>query len=155
MGPLLGVLGQVDTVDDSIVMPSVDWWAVAPVVILVAGAFVILVLASLLRRRRGVIDSITWLGIGTTLVAAGSVWLPSWIADEVSWINPQWETIRRRGPFSAIADSVNVDGFAVFLTLVICAAVVLSLLVLRSFARREGWSAPRCPCSSCCRLPAA
>jgi NADH-quinone oxidoreductase subunit N len=142
MGPLLGVLAQVD---DSIVMPSVDWWAVAPVAVLTAGAFVILVLASLLRRRKGVTDSVTWLGIGTAFAAAGTVWLPSWVTDNIDWLNPQWDTIRRRGAFGAIANSVNVDGFAVFLTIVICAAVVLSLLVVRTYLRREVINGPEVP----------
>jgi NADH-quinone oxidoreductase subunit N len=144
MGSLLGVQQQVDDLAD-IVMPKVDWWAVAPVVVLAAGAFVILVAASLLRNRRCVRDSVTWAAIGTTLTAAGSVWLPSWITDNVSWLNPQWTTIRRTGPFSAIAESVNVDGFAVFLTLVICVAVVLSLLAVRSFGEREGITGPELP----------
>jgi NADH-quinone oxidoreductase subunit N len=128
-----------------IAMPKVDWWAVAPPAILTAGAFVILVLASLLRTRRGVNRSVTWLAVGTTLTAAASAWLPAFVPRNVSWINPQWTSIRERGAFSAIADSVRIDGFSVFLTVAICGALAVSLLVVRSFADRELLDGPEVP----------
>jgi NADH-quinone oxidoreductase subunit N len=139
-----GVQAATDTLA-KIQMPKVDWWAVAPPAILTAGAFFILVLASLLRTKRGVNKSVTWLAIGTTITAAASTWMPSFVPGNVSWINPQWSTIRERGAFSAIADSVRIDGFSVFLTIAICGALAISLLVVRSFAQRELLDGPEVP----------
>ena len=53
---------------------------------------------------------------------------------------PLWQRVQDadRGPFSTLAHSVGVDGFSVFVTFTICAAVILSSLLLDGWLRREG-----------------
>ena len=47
-----------------------------------------------------------------------------------------------RGPFTAIAGAIGVDGFSVFMTVVICASVVVAALLADGYLRREGLDGP-------------
>ena len=47
-----------------------------------------------------------------------------------------------RGPFSTLGQAVGVDGFSVFVTIVICSAVILAALLLDGYLRREGMDGP-------------
>ena len=53
---------------------------------------------------------------------------------------PLWSRVQDadRGPFSTLGQAVGVDGFSVFATVVICAAVILGALLLDGWLRREG-----------------
>ena len=53
---------------------------------------------------------------------------------------PLWREVTdpARGPFTAVAGAVAVDGFSVFFTFVICSAVVLAALLADGYLRREG-----------------
>ena len=112
--------------------PNVDWFAVSPVLALVTGALVILLLASL-TRRRGFAGSYAFLSIVTGLVALG---LSFW----------QWRVIVANGdaggPRSVINGSVGVDGFSIFFSVLICSSVVLASLLSESYFRREGVDRP-------------
>ena len=57
---------------------------------------------------------------------------------------PIWDRVQdaERGPFTALAGAVGVDGFSVFMTVVICASVVLTALLADGYLRREGLDGP-------------
>jgi NADH-quinone oxidoreductase subunit N len=128
---LLAVLSQ--PVDETPVpVPSVDvtWAAVAPVLVLIGGALLLLAAASLSTRRpgRGIYALFTTVTAG---VAIGVAF-------------PLWQRVQdvERGPFSTLAQAVGVDGFSVFATITICVAVILSALLFDGWLRREGMEGP-------------
>lgn len=103
--------------------PAVYWPALLPQIFLGGGALVMLTLTTLARRR------LAWwfpcsAAIALSLAAFASViWL--------------WVRIQDSGHISTIADTVVVDGFAVFLSGVIIAAVLLALLFSPALLRRS------------------
>ena len=109
-------------------MPVVDWTAVGPATVLITGAFVLLVVASLARHTKWVHGIYVWFTVATTAVAGFAAWR-------------QWIRIRG-GAFTAIADAINVDGFTVFVTTVICCALVLAVLIADGYLRREDLEGP-------------
>ncbi|HET8619237.1 MAG TPA: NADH-quinone oxidoreductase subunit N [Acidimicrobiales bacterium] len=106
--------------------PGVDWGAVAPMLVLVGGALLLMLVASFARSRRLTVPYT----VVTCLAALGAVGaaVPLWL--EV--------TDADRGPFSTMANAVGVDGLSVFMTVVIAAAVVLAALLTDGYLRREG-----------------
>jgi NADH-quinone oxidoreductase subunit N len=124
-----------------IATPKVDWRALAPIVILLVGGIVVLTIASLTRKRA----STRWYAPFTVAVAvlAGLSALPVW-ARVQSWDRLLWITLPKapRGPFSTVAGMVGVDGFGLFVAVVVCAAVVLGALLAGSYLRREDLNGP-------------
>lgn len=108
--------------------PRVVWHALTPLLVLLGGAVVLVVVASLLPRR----PRIGWHAIVTILVALGAI----------GAVVPLWRDVHRNGPFSVMADAVGVDGFSLFLTVVICASVVIAALLLDGYLRRESLEGP-------------
>jgi NADH-quinone oxidoreductase subunit N len=118
-----GVVAQVE-------LPAVDWGALLPLLVLVGGAALLMVLAALLPREpfRGAWSWLTVLiGLGTAAAAV-----------------PLWREVTGDGaPILAVcpptceAPAVVVDGFAVFFTFVIAAAVILFALFADGYQRRE------------------
>ena len=51
-----------------------------------------------------------------------------------------------RGPLSTVADAVALDGFSLFVTFVICAAVILGALLADGYLRREELEGPSPTC---------
>ena len=47
-----------------------------------------------------------------------------------------------RGPFSTVAGMIGVDGFGLFIAVVVCAAIVLGALLAGSYLRREELNGP-------------
>ena len=105
---------------------DVTWSAVAPVLVLIGGALLLLAADALSSRRPipGIYALFTVVTAGAAAVAAVPLWQRVQDGD--------------RGPFSTLAQSVGVDGFSVFATFTICAAVILSALLLDGWLRREG-----------------
>jgi NADH-quinone oxidoreductase subunit N len=125
LATLASLLQPLDTDPTPITKVPVAWVAVLPVLILIGGALVLLVVDALMRTRpRGF--SATF----TILVALGSV----------GSALPLWDRVQdsARGPFSTLAQSIGVDGFSVFATIVIGAGVVLAALLMEGWLRREG-----------------
>jgi NADH-quinone oxidoreductase subunit N len=106
--------------------PGVDWGAAAPLMVLVGGALVLMVASSFIRNRRTTVPYT----VVTCLVALGAV---------VAAI-PLWREVTDadRGPFSTMAGAVGVDGFSVFMIVVIALAVVLAAMFVDGYLRREG-----------------
>ena len=112
-------------VTDTIATPKVAWEALAPVLILIGGAVLILGASALTRRKLS-----STVGAVTTIAAAfGSM------AAAV----PLWRDVTGSGhPYTAVKGAIAVDGFSVFFTFLVCAAVVLAALLAEGYLRREG-----------------
>ena len=127
--PVDAVEGLVsEAVVEKLLMPVVDWTGIAPSTILVTGALLLLVLASLFRHSKWINGTYLWVTLGTVATAAFAAWR-------------QWIRIRP-GSFTAIADAVKVDGFAVFVTLSICCALGLAVLIVDNYLKREQLEGP-------------
>jgi NADH-quinone oxidoreductase subunit N len=121
--------------------PKVDWPALLPVVILLVGGILLLTIASLTPKGPK-----TWWYAPYTVavaVAAGISVLPLWARvqgwDKLLWIDMPSSP---RGPFSTVAGMVGVDGFSLFITVVICASVGLGALYADGYLRREDLNGP-------------
>jgi NADH-quinone oxidoreductase subunit N len=117
---------QLDRAPQPIEAVDVAWSGLAPVLILVGGAIVLLVVAAL-SRTKPLPGSYA---LVTTVISAGAIItaLPLW--DRV--------TDADRGPFSTVAGAWGVDGFSVFSTILIAASALLGGLLLDAYLRREG-----------------
>ncbi len=123
---LLGSLSQPLPVDPTpIDTPTVDWAAEAPLITLVVGALVLMLFSSFVRSRRTTLPYTVF----TCLVALGAI----------GGVVPLWREVQdpERGPFSTLGGAVGVDGFSLFLTVVIAVAVILSALLIDDYLRRE------------------
>ncbi len=123
-------LQSADELFDPIVRPEVEWVTVRPLLILVITAMGLMLVTALTRRK--VFDGFYPL---VTSVAAIAAAVTTW---------PLWERVQDvdRGPFTAMGGALGVDGFSLFLTVVICASVVLSSLLADGYLRREGLDGP-------------
>jgi len=105
--------------------PDVEWRVLAPELILIAGALILLVAGTFARRK----EVGSAYAVFTVLVACASL---------VSTVG-LWQDVTGSGaqPRLAMADAVSIDGFSVFLTVVILVAVVLGALLADDYLRRE------------------
>jgi NADH-quinone oxidoreductase subunit N len=105
---------------------EVAWSALAPMLTLIGGALLLLVADSLGTSKP--LRSVY--ALFTTIVAGGAI----------AFAVPLWDRVQdpSRGPFSTLAQSVGVDGFSIFATVTIAAAVILGALLLDGWLRREG-----------------
>jgi NADH-quinone oxidoreductase subunit N len=106
-------------------LPTVQWGLLAPELILVGGAIVLLTLGTFLRDR----DTGGFYALFTVLVAVGAMICAALLWQEV--------TGGGQGPRLAVGGAVVVDGFSVFLELTILAALVLGALLSSDYLRRE------------------
>jgi NADH-quinone oxidoreductase subunit N len=109
--------------DTTLTLPAVDWTSVAPILVLVVGAFVLLIAGSLLRDKLP--KPFMVVGSIATSVLAGLMTIPL------------WDRINDGRAASTLAGAVNVDGFSVMMTLAICAAVALASLMADEYLRNE------------------
>lgn len=137
---LTGVLAS-DTVPPRIATPQIAWRGLLPIVVLLVGGIVLLTIASLTRKR----DTTRWYAPFTAVVAlvAAATTLPLWARvqgwDTLLWIDMPASP---RGPFSTAAGAVGIDGFGLFIAVVVCATVVLGALLADDYLRREGLNGP-------------
>ena len=122
LASLLQELGEDPT---PITRVPVAWVAVAPMLVLIGGALLLLTADSLSRRK-----PLAGTYALATVVTAGAA-----IATAV----PLWQRVQDvdRGPFSTLKGAVGVDGFSIFATFVIGAAVILGALLFDGWLRRE------------------
>jgi NADH-quinone oxidoreductase subunit N len=111
---------------DPIATPSVDWWALGPVLALAGGAIVLMLLTSFVRSRLfpGAYALVTCLAAGAAIGLSYPLWTKVHDAD--------------RGPFATLDGAIGVDGFSVFATVVIASGVILAALLADDYLRREG-----------------
>jgi NADH-quinone oxidoreductase subunit N len=106
--------------------PHVDWLAVTPVLILAGAALLLMLISSFVTRRKVAVGGYTAI---TVLASLGVIGVAV----------PLWRQVQdpERGPFSTFQGALGVDGFSVFLTVVIAASVALAALFIHDYLRRE------------------
>ncbi len=112
-----------------IAAPSIDWYAIAPEIAIFTAAIVIVLGRSLIRRDPRVADA-------ALLTAFAGVFIAG------AFTLVQWIIVDDNGPYEALRGMVAVDGFAVFLNVVILGATVLALLLSAGYLKRERLEAP-------------
>ena len=127
---LTAPLQAADEAFDPIATPEIEWFTIVPLLVLVGAALGLMTLTALTRRPlfHG------FYPLATSVAAIG--------AAVCTW--PIWDRIQdpERGPFTALAGAVGVDGFSVFMTVVICSSVVIASLLADGYLRREGLEGP-------------
>jgi NADH-quinone oxidoreductase subunit N len=116
-------------VPEQIATPSIDWYAIAPVIALFAAAIVIVLGRSLIRHDPRVQSAATLTAI-TGIVVSGL------------FVGIQWIIVHDDGPYEALGRTVAVDGFAVFVQSVILGATLLAVLISAGYLKREGLEGP-------------
>jgi len=124
---VIALLAQLDA-PDPVDTPDIAWSALLPLVVLTVGAVLLILLSSLLKDRlfKGFNAAFT------ILTAAGAIGAAVYL----------WQRIGDEGASTTAAGAVAVDGFGVFLTVVICVSVILAALVSDHYIRREELDGP-------------
>ena len=119
---MIGVLAQAQQAQP-LQLPHVDWVTIAPEGIFFVGGLVMLIAGVFLRRRapRGL-----WAGM-TVAIALVALW-PTF---------HMWHQVQHGGARTAIADAIVVDGFSIFVYVVIISTVVMAALLADAYLRRE------------------
>jgi NADH-quinone oxidoreductase subunit N len=118
---LAQALAEIDT-------PRVDWGGLSPLLILLGGALVLVLAASLAPGRPP-----RWFHAGVTVATGAAALVASAVV---------WSRVIDDGPFATVADAVVIDGFSVFFFVAIASAVVLSALLSDDYVLREGLEGP-------------
>jgi NADH-quinone oxidoreductase subunit N len=105
-------------------VPSIRYLGILPVIVMLGGAVALLAVASLVKRplRRRVAT------VSTVIIAMTAFGLAWW----------QWADVASHGPYTTIDHAVVVDGFSVFVTVLVTAAMALTALVADGYLDREG-----------------
>ena len=111
-----------------VVIPDIEWSAIAPNLILMLGGILLLTVVSLVRGRTPSWFSAVW--TISTAVFAGVT------------LVPLWQRVQDDGAESVMAGAIGLDGFSLFVTGVMCLSVVLGALLLEGYLRREGLAGP-------------
>lgn len=118
------MLAQVQPLDT----PEVQWSLLIPVLIAIGGALVLMLLGALTPRR----PKLAWHGPFAIAVAT---------AAGVASVF-QWFRVRDDGPQFVVAEAVRVDALGAYLGIVVCVSVVLAVLLLPGYLRRERLEGP-------------
>jgi NADH-quinone oxidoreductase subunit N len=109
---------------DTIAVPPIRWLAILPPIIMIGGAVVLLGVASLVRRPLRIAVST----VSTVAISGAALGIAIW----------QWTDVQDHGAHTYIANAVVMDGFSVFVTMLVAIAMLLSALVADGYLRREG-----------------
>jgi NADH-quinone oxidoreductase subunit N len=109
-------------------LPHIDWVTIAPEGIFFVGGLLLLIAGVFMRRRgpRGL-----WAGL-TVAIALLALW-PAFHL---------WHQVRHGGARTAIADAIVVDGFSVFVYVIVISIVVMAALLADGYLRREELESP-------------
>lgn len=126
---MLPRLAQVGPVVQPLATPPVVWSLLWPLLILVLGAVLLITVTSLVpATRRGSFPA------AFTIVTAGAA---------LAAVIPTWRRVTgQEGPRSVLAGAMTIDAYSLFITGLLCAAVILAALLLDDFIRREGLQSP-------------
>ena len=105
-----------------VVTPEVIWWALLPLLVLSGGGFLLLTIASLVRRLPEALPQ-AWTVVTGLIVLTATV--------------PMWDRVQSDGPRSFLGGMVAVDGSTVLVTAILAMAVVATALLARPYLRRE------------------
>ncbi len=109
-------------------LPRIDWVTIAPQGIFFVGGLLLLIAGVFMRKRapRGL-----W-SVLTVAIALIALW-PTFHL---------WHQVRHGGARTAIAGAIVVDGFSVFIYVVVIATIVMAALLADGFLRREDLEGP-------------
>jgi NADH-quinone oxidoreductase subunit N len=112
---------------DTLQGPSVNWFALSPLLIMLGGAMVLLVLAALTPAwpKR-------WYATFTSAVALGAF----------AMCFPLWHRLDIEGASTLVGDAMHFDKTGVWVIITIAVAVFLASLVTDDYLRREGLDGP-------------
>jgi NADH-quinone oxidoreductase subunit N len=136
--PAWGLIAQVTPVTDPGVgfdTPSVDWTALAPLLVLSVGAMLLLTVDSLWRGDKPNGFYALWTVV--TASAAGLATLPLW--DRLGDLRDGDPAV---DGLSTLGGVFGVDGFSLLLTAVLCASVVLAALFAHDYLPSAGMDGP-------------
>ena len=122
---VLALLGQDPTGEEllaPIPTPSVDWLTVAPMIALALGGVLLLTIGSVGR----------WMPR-----TFATVWTVASAVVAIGFAVVLWDRIGEDGPWSTLGGAIGADRFSVFLTIVICAGVILAALLADGYLRHE------------------
>jgi len=119
-----GVLAQVDRIDT----PGVAWGALSPFLVLVGGATLLLGAGGLLPRR----SRVGWPALVTVATGLGTI-----VACVLLW-----RDLPDSGARTVVSGAYAVDGFALFLIVVIALGVIIAALLTDGYLRREDLEGP-------------
>ena len=107
--------------------PSIDWFALAPLLILLGGGLLLLVAAALTPTwpRRMYAWTTAMVGLGAMIVTFF-----------------EWDNVTDYGSKFLVGDALAFDAFSMFGTITICAAVILASLITDDYLDREGMQGP-------------
>ena len=109
--------------------PAIEWLAILPAVVVAAAGVMIVLGRSLAKRAPGVF-------------AASALTAFVGVIGALVFTAYQWTQVRNDGPYTTFGGMVALDGFAVFLSIVVLIATLLALLVSIGYLRREEIEAP-------------
>ena len=110
------MLAQVDT----FVGPEVNWFALSPLIALVAGALLMMLAGALTPRWP---NGLYALACATTAGTAGALAMV------------QWDDITDNGPTTLVAGAVAFDTFSMFVTILICVSIILVAMLADDYLR--------------------
>ena len=108
--------------------PHVDYVALLPELILIGGALLLMLVASLAANRP---PAGTWSGV-TVVLSAASI--------GASWY--LWDQVGKHGAHTTVHDAIAVDGYSTLFLVLISVALLLGALVADGYLRREGLDGP-------------
>ena len=114
--------------DRPLTFPEVEYSVLLPPIVLIVGALVLLMAASLFRRRFGA-GVYAGLSAVSGLVALGAS-------------AKLWDRVTEDGAFTAVSGAVAADGFSTFFLVLLSCTVVLGALLGEAYVRRENLPAP-------------
>ncbi|MFM2071214.1 MAG: NADH-quinone oxidoreductase subunit, partial [Actinomycetota bacterium] len=112
---------------DTLQGPPIAWFSLSPILILLGGSLALLVIGALTPRwPRGLYAAFTATVAGAALVMSFVLW-----ADVVDG-----------GARTLVSGAIAFDGFAMFVSITICVAVLLASLIADDYLRREQLDGP-------------
>ena len=136
-----GALTSASDVVVHVAGPTVDWWGLLPLLILLVGGLLMLTFSSFLRGRapKGLFATVTIVIAAAAAISALPLWSRVHSTDSILWFHLNHA---QTGPFSTVGGAVGVDGFSLFITIVLCAAVAMAALFANAYLRREDMEGP-------------
>ena len=107
-----------------VVMPKVDYLAILPELILLGGAVIVLLAASVVRGglKRDV-------ATGLTLVTGGAALIASIV---------EWFHVQPHGASVTIASAISMDSFAAFVAITVVSTLLIATVIGHAYLVREG-----------------
>jgi len=117
---------QMSVFAQDLVLPTVRWDGLAPLLIMTGGAVLLLMAQSLVGRFLP-----SWAYVVMTALTGVAAFVASAIV---------WADVDDHGEYATLASAFGVDGFSMFLSAVIAATVVMAALLAHGYLEREGLS---------------